>query len=205
MDEHYERHKADHPSFFRRLNSAQANTAKWPEKFLTGVQSSLRVLKHRANVLAAARRSTCQAVASEKTRQASVPRPTTKVDVWMFSQQMLHFGESKRNRGVRGAQVISINSPGCIPQSPGTSSRRGLKPPLAQSAHRHLGGIRLQWMSEAGSYVEVCSAERRLFVAINRATVCQLNGVEAITPSPLACAPVAMHHLIPVRDICVTG
>lgn len=60
-------------------------------------------------------------------------------------------------------------------------------------------------MSEASSYVEVCSAERHLFVAINRATVYQLNGLETITPSPLACAPVAMHHLISVRDICVTG
>lgn len=60
-------------------------------------------------------------------------------------------------------------------------------------------------MSEASSYVEVCSAERHLFVAINRATVYQLNGLETITPSPLACAPVAMHHLISVRGICVTG
>lgn len=92
-----------------------------------------------------------------------------------------------------------------IRQSLDSSSHRSLKPQLAQSAHRHLGGIRLQWMSEAGSDVEVCSAERHLFVAINRATVHQLNGLETIMPPPLACAPVAMHHLISVRDICVTG
>lgn len=60
-------------------------------------------------------------------------------------------------------------------------------------------------MSQADSYVEVRSAERHLFVAISRATVYQLNGLETITPSPLDCTPVAMRHLISVRDICVTG
>lgn len=60
-------------------------------------------------------------------------------------------------------------------------------------------------MTEPSSYVKVCSAERHLFVAINRPAVYKLNGLETITLSPLACTPVAMHHLNLVRDICVTA